>query len=90
MLRASHIKPWSDSEPAEKLNPDNGFLLCLNHDGLFDAGLISFADDGTIMISVELDLVDAMLANVTPNMKIQLTQGNKKYLGYHRKYIFKG
>ncbi|KEH92842.1 hypothetical protein Z962_11330, partial [Clostridium botulinum C/D str. BKT12695] len=46
MLKASHIKPWSDSNNTERLDFFNGFLLCANHDALFDKGLISFDDDG--------------------------------------------
>lgn len=53
-LIASHIKPWADSENDEKLDEDNGFLLCPNHDALFDSGYISFDENGTIMISEEL------------------------------------
>ena len=41
LLIASHIKPWAVSEPGEKLDPQNGFLLCPNHDALFDGGYIT-------------------------------------------------
>ncbi|MDM0450952.1 HNH endonuclease signature motif containing protein [Clostridium perfringens] len=54
LLIASHIKPWSKSTPEEKLNPFNGFLLCPNHDSLFDKHLISFRDNGEIIISKRL------------------------------------
>jgi hypothetical protein len=36
MLYASHIKSWKDSNDSEKLNEENGLLLCSHHDGLFD------------------------------------------------------
>lgn len=42
LMIASHIKSWSDSNPEEKVDVDNVFLLCPNHDKLFDKGLISF------------------------------------------------
>ena len=48
LLIASHIKPWSKSNRIEKTAVDNGFLLCPNHDRLFDKGLITFSDDGKI------------------------------------------
>lgn len=35
LLTASHIKPWVESEPKEKLDVNNGFLMCPNHDRLF-------------------------------------------------------
>lgn len=88
-LVASHIKPWACSEADEKLDSDNGLLLCPNHDALFDAGYISFSDDGNIMISEQLEQVDAIFMNVDKNMKIHLSDKNKKYLEYHRNTIFK-
>jgi putative restriction endonuclease len=36
LLRASHIKPWRDCDPRERLDPDNGLLLAVHIDGLFD------------------------------------------------------
>ena len=50
LLRASHIKPWRDSNNAERLDPFNGLLLAVNYDAAFDAGLISFRDDGQVMV----------------------------------------
>ncbi len=54
-LVASHIKPWSESNNQERLDVNNGFLLCPNHDALFDKGYISFNNDGRILISENLD-----------------------------------
>lgn len=50
ILRASHIQPWAASDNEERLDPHNGLLLVANLDALFDRGLISFADDGTLLI----------------------------------------
>ena len=36
LLFASHIKPWSDSNNKERLDPYNGFLLTPNLDVCFD------------------------------------------------------
>ncbi len=36
LLIASHIKPWAISNDKEKLDDNNGLLLCPNHDALFD------------------------------------------------------
>lgn len=55
MLVASHIKSWSKSDAFEKLELDNGLLLCPNHDKLFDTGFISFNNDVEILISEYLD-----------------------------------
>jgi hypothetical protein len=54
ILKSSHIKPWAVSDARERLDASNGILLCPNLDSLFDCGLISFADNGAILISAEL------------------------------------
>lgn len=89
LLVASHIKPWAECEPDEKLDVNNGFLLCPSHDKLFDLGYISFSDDGTIIISKELGEINQLLMNINDSMKISLAEKNKKYLEYHREHIFK-
>lgn len=85
LLVASHIKPWAESKPEEKLDRNNGFLMCPNHDRLFDEGLISFRDDGGIMIADSLSEIDRIFMNVHSDMSIELTEGNRNYLQYHRK-----
>ena len=89
LLVASHIKPWSMCKPSEKLDVDNGFLLCAGHDRLFDLGYISFSGDGKIMISNELSKIDQIFTNVNESIKIKLTEENKEYLKYHRNNIFR-
>jgi hypothetical protein len=54
LLRASHIVPWSECEDAQRLDVHNGLLLSALWDAAFDAGLVSFADDGTAIASPEL------------------------------------
>ena len=88
LLTASHIKPWSVSTSVEKLDWNNGFLMCPNHDSLFDKGFITFKDDGSIMISDFLSEIDRIFTNVRPDMSIELTEGNKSYLQYHRKNVY--
>ncbi len=88
LLTASHIKPWSASTEDEKLDPDNGLILCPNHDALFDGGWITFDDNGNIVISDNLSDVDRLFLNVRPDMKIEIREKNKAYLEYHREEIF--
>lgn len=88
LLIASHIKPWVESEPEEKLDVDNGFLMCPNHDKLFDKGYITFDDDGKIIISDRLTENDRVFLNVNSRMHIKLTESNKKYLKFHREKVF--
>lgn len=88
-LVASHIKPWAVSEAKEKLDVDNGFLLCPHHDKLFDKGYISFDDQGNIVISNQLSPTERALMNVSKDMRLDLSDKNKEYLKYHREHIFK-
>ena len=53
LLIASHIVPWS-KDKANRLNPSNGLCLSAIHDRAFDKGLISLANDFTIIVSEEL------------------------------------
>ena len=87
-LIASHIKPWKDCTKEEKTDINNGFMLCPNHDKLFDNGFISFNDDGSIIISKQLSMSDCNLLGIKPEDKINILEGNIKYLKYHRE-IFK-
>lgn len=41
LLIASHIKPWADSNDAERLDEANGIASCPMHDAAFDVGLIT-------------------------------------------------
>lgn len=84
LLFASHIKAWKDSDLKEKIDVDNGFLLCPNHDHLFDKHLIAFDDEGKIMISSILSKNDRIFMNVKENMIVNLRDGNMKYLEFHR------
>lgn len=52
LLVASHIKPWSKSDPVtERLSPENGLLLNALHDRAFDKGLITISHDLRIVVS---------------------------------------
>lgn len=88
LLIASHIKPWVESEPKEKLDVNNGFLMCPNHDRLFDKGYITFDDEGKIIVSDRLKENDRVFLNVNSRMYIELTESNKKYLKFHRENVF--
>lgn len=88
LLIASHIKPWSESTPEEKLNPFNGFLLCPNHDSLFDKHLITFEDNGQIILSKILSESDRQLLNIDNKIVINIEDGNKKFLKEHRDVFY--
>ena len=46
LLIASHILPWSKSKGNEKTDPNNGLVLCVLHDKLFELDYISFDNKG--------------------------------------------
>ncbi|MEH7236233.1 HNH endonuclease [Bacillus sp. JJ1562] len=89
LLVASHIKPWSQSNHIERLDVNNGLLLCPNHDALFDKGYISFEEDGTILISESLDENTKAFLNINETMKIGLNDRQQAYIKWHRENIFK-
>lgn len=88
LLVASHIKPWVDSTPEERVDDSNGLLLCPNHDKLFDRGYISFDDDGEIMISDFLSENNRMFLNINSDMRLLLDPAGKIYMKYHRENVY--
>ena len=91
VLRASHAKPWKDCETGnERLDGYNGFLLSANLDALFDKFLISFADDGKILISPYLKAEELKALGVTPEMKLRFVDSRHlPYLEYQRNQFLK-
>jgi putative restriction endonuclease len=88
-LRASHIKPWADSDNRERLDGHNGLLLSPHIDHLFDKGFISFANDGTLIVSQSLpkSVISAwkFRHEVMPK---PLLLGQQVYMDYHRNRVF--
>jgi hypothetical protein len=90
LLRASHIKPWRDSNNAERLDPSNGLLLAPSYDAAFDEGFVTFEPDGRIRISPQLDPADMERLGLDPAAKINgLEDGHRPYLGYHADVLFR-
>jgi len=89
LLIASHIYPWARSTPKEKTDVDNGLLLSSPIDRLFDQGLISFADDGMMLVSDDLAPRTKHVFGLKTGMKIanskKISKGMKKYLAKHRR-----
>lgn len=85
----SHLKPKKNSTKEEINDINNVLLLCRNHDGLIDKGLITFDDDGDIIISNNLSYEDRERLGIDSLIHIEMNEFQKKYMEYHRKYIFK-
>jgi hypothetical protein len=86
LLRASHIVPWAEcASDAERLDVFNGLLLCAHWDAAFDAGLVSFADDGMVIARPDLSAkAEAVLGlpNVPP---LHLEAPHRLQMARHRK-----
>ena len=87
ILIASHIVPWSESSDDERLDVENGILLSPSYDALFDKHLISFENDGNIIISTKVSLDNKNKIGLSPEIKIQVTDGMSPYLERHRKKL---
>ena len=87
LLVASHIKTWKNSNPLEKIDVNNGLLLCSLHDALFDKNLITFDDIGNIIISDNLCLKDRKIIGLSDNIKIFLNEKMNYYMNFHRKKL---
>jgi hypothetical protein len=91
LLRASHIRPWSDSDNAQRLDPFNGLLLSPAYDAAFDAGLLTFSDAGAAILSPLLRAEAATSIGIATTAQIAgLQSRHQSYLAYHRDQVFEG
>ncbi len=89
LLRASHIKPWKDSNNDERLTPYNGLLLTPDYDFLFDRGYISFKSDGSVMVSQQMSPFARKVFDVHDDLQLRkVFPENREYLEYHRSEVF--
>jgi hypothetical protein len=89
-LRASHCKPWRDSDNQERLNGENGLLLTPTIDHLFDRGFISFENSGVLIVSPVAHAPSLNRMGVETNRSVNVgtfTQGQKQFLDYHRESV---
>lgn len=85
VLIASHIIPWSEATNKERFDVHNGLLLSPTYDALFDKHLISFDDDGHIILSKSLTQQEYYKLGITGKERIEgLSSVNLNYLGRHR------
>ncbi|HTU76613.1 MAG TPA: HNH endonuclease [Trebonia sp.] len=100
MLLAGHIKPWRDSTPVERLDTRNGLAACPAHDVAFDTGLLTVADDLSVVVgaalarSVRDDEMTRHYYGQPPmvgalRLPAQAQRPLPKYLDWHRRYIFR-
>lgn len=95
LLIAGHIKPWAVSNNDERLNPQNGLLFTPTYDRLFNNGYISFQENKSLMISPLLSKKTVGLLGISQSMDLAIpllgatNNERRKFMAYHRKYIFR-
>lgn len=97
LLTASHIVPWR-GDRKNRLNPRNGLLLSALHDRAFDTGLMSVADDYTVLVSssVRSATEDRFLATTLSSCHGRRIKLPTKFLpdpdllAHHRRSVFRG
>lgn len=83
-LRASHVKPWRASSDRERLDARNGLLLAATVDALFDRYLLTFTDDGRLLVCSSVNDAALTLIGITPNVRIDLSRETRTYMRWHR------
>jgi hypothetical protein len=84
-LVASHAKAWSESSNQERLDEFNGLLLAASVDRLFDRGLISFGDDGALLVSPQVSREDLASMGLRTDMRLSAVHPrHRPYLASHR------
>jgi putative restriction endonuclease len=95
LLRASHIKPWSQSNDVnEKTNPQNGLLLNALLDSAFDSGYITINNEYRVVVTSTLEHNNSSeLITRFSGAKITLPDKflpDKRFIEYHNQNIFRG
>jgi len=89
LLRASHIIPWRIANDSQRLDKFNGLLLSPNLDAAFDAGLITFAENGKIIISKSLRNDDRRALGIRNDLRLRrIARKHLPYLAYHRRNVY--
>src|ERR1022692_180506 len=89
VLRSSHIKPWNTSNVQEKVDHFNGLLLIPNLDTLFNEVLISFKNDGRMLVSPDWQTDDKRRMHITPDLHLRKVHPQSwPYLEFHRDIVF--
>lgn len=94
LLVASHIVPWK-SDIQNRLNPRNGLCLSAIHDRAFDTGLISLAEDHSVILSKHIrsarnPFIEASF-RAYEGKRITLPEKflpQPEFLEYHRRKVF--
>jgi putative restriction endonuclease len=88
-LTLGSLKPWAKcATDAERLDAYNGLLLAAHLDAAFDAGLISFADDGAILFSPQFAMEDRDALGNHDHLALRHVGGRHlPNLAWHRTFL---
>ncbi len=91
LLRCSHIKAWADASPTERFDLANCLLLAPHVDALFDAGYLTFDDEGRAMFSNQLQPADISALGLSVEKKLwrEPTPEQREFFVWHRVHIFR-
>jgi hypothetical protein len=71
------------------LDPSNGLPLVASLDALFDAGLISFAPSGRLIVSSTLNAAERRIFQVDEKSLTMILGGKTaEYLAFHQERVF--
>ena len=87
-LKASPIVPWDAADNETRLDPHNAILVPPRVAEHVRAGLVSFDDDGDVMLAESM-LADCLCMGVDLNYRLLcLTPQQRAYLAFHREHVF--
>lgn len=88
LLIASHIKPWRDASNADRINGYNGIMLSPHVDALFDERLISFENDGRMLVNQSLpqDVLDRW--SINRNIRVEAFRSEQRMFLEHHRSLF--
>ena len=89
LLRASHAKPWADSNNVERLDVYNGLLLAAHWDAAFDAGLVTVGVDGALVPSSALSDAARGVLGLSGTLRLKLRPEHEPYMAWHRERVFR-
>lgn len=82
LLEASHIIPWSNASPEQRVNPRNGLLLSTIHHRFFDLGWIRLNPDYTVETDVSRTRLKSFERHLLDNLngsRIRLPSDEKHW-----------
>ena len=90
LLQACHLVPFSEADGKEKLDGDNGVYLCVHLHALLDRYILTFSDEGDLLVSNALSVEARKLLLPRRFKKLQIpknkdiSEQRKGYFARHR------